>query len=80
MTDVLNFVDILAWIAVVPVCLLFIVSFAGHAMYMGSPRARAVDVARNMGAKVSHPTSPWPKWLLYSIICISWLVARAGVV
>ena len=78
MTDVLNFVDILVWIAVVPVCLLFLISFLGHVRYMGSPRARAVDIARDMGAKVRHPTSPWPKWAFYSVICIAWLVARAA--
>lgn len=78
MTDVLNFVDILAWIAVVPVCLLFLVSYLGNVVYLQSAEAKAVDFARDMGAKVSHPTSPWPKWLLYSIVSVSWLVARAG--
>jgi len=78
MTDVLNFVDILAWIAVCHACLLFIGSFLGHVMYIRSAEAKAVDFVRDMGAQVSHPTFLWPRWLLCIIICISWLAARAG--
>jgi hypothetical protein len=66
-----SFLDILAWVLLFP-CLLFaFLGAAGHAKYLLHPFAYQLDRARG-----AVPAFYWPRWVLVSVVAISWLVSR----
>ncbi|MCW4026889.1 MAG: hypothetical protein NWE76_05355 [Candidatus Bathyarchaeota archaeon] len=77
MEDILKFVDILAWVFIVPLWLLCFFHLSINVLYLSGPKYKYIEMMRKGGGPVKHPTFPWVRWGLYACICTCWIIARA---
>lgn len=77
MEDILKFVDILAWVFVIPLWLLCFFHYGLNTMYLSGPKYKYVEALRQNGAPLKHPNFPWPRWSFYAFLCTCWIIVRA---
>jgi hypothetical protein len=76
MEDIVRFIDIVAWMFLAPLWMLFVFHYGLHYSYLKGPKYKLIEEMQSRGAPVKHPRFHWPRWGKYAVICTAWIVAR----